>query len=164
MMASLVRPIALMKSGTGGAMGGARAVEDVFEREVQRVRLMDRDFKNPRCDLHRTGEAPGGGEKDAEARRIDAASLRNFGQHGRRRCLVAFDHQGGLRKVVDVAEFFIQLFDARQARAGPEPSAKKPDASSLMVQPAYWLARQAMTGIVECTTTPSGQLRAQKIG
>ena len=60
MMASLVRPIALTNSGNGGAIGAvARPVENVLEREVQRMRLMDRDLENAGGDLHRAGEAPG---------------------------------------------------------------------------------------------------------
>ena len=45
------------------------------------------------------------------------------------------------------------------ARAGPEPSAKKECSPSFSDrrQPAYWLARQAMTGLDERTTIAHGQ-------
>ena len=56
----------------------ARAVENVLEREVQGMSLVDRDLKNAGGDLHSAGEAPGRRVQDREAGRDDAAALRQL--------------------------------------------------------------------------------------
>ena len=53
MMASLVRPIAVRKSGCGAGIGAAAdPVDDVLQRKFEIVGLVQGDFQHARNDLH----------------------------------------------------------------------------------------------------------------
>ena len=101
---------------------GAGAVENVLEREVQSMRLVDRNFEHARGDLHGACEAPRRCVEDRQAFRIDAAVLRDMFDGLWRRSLIAFDDERRLRIAVDVAEFFVEFLDARKSarRTGTE--------------------------------------------
>ena len=88
MMASLVRPMARMKSGTGGGdRRGADTILDVLEREVQFVRLVQCDLEHARGDLHGAGKACGRREEDRQVGRLHAAGRRDLAHDRRRRGL-----------------------------------------------------------------------------
>ena len=156
MMASLVRPIAVTRSGWGGERRRAEALDQALQRKLELVRLVQRDLEDAGRPARRR-EALRRRVDDRQAIRIEAA-IRAVDQRGRR-WAAALDHQRRSGGAVAVVELLEQRFAARGARAGPDPSAKKASLPSPPErrQPAYWQARQAVTGLDRRTTSVQGQ-------
>ena len=112
-------------------MGVVFRVDDVFERKVQRVGFVKRDFEHARGDLHRASEAARRRIEYGEVRRLDVAGGGDRLRDRAGRGVVALDDERGLIVFVDVAELFIELLDARErarrSRAQREEAARLRD-------------------------------------
>ncbi len=116
---------------------------------MQRVRLVQRDLEHARGHLHAAGKALRRRIDEGQAIGCKPALARDVvddivpAAGGRLRAL------GSAVGLVGIADLGKYVPPWPRARApGPEPSAKKPSsASDASFQPAYWLARQAITGL-----------------
>ena len=117
-----MRPSAIDDGVVGAAHGGDEvgrgrrqrrggdAVDDVVERKVQLVRLVQRDFEAARGDLHRAGQARGRRIDEGEAVGLELAGLGHFLDQGRRRRAVGFEHQHRAIGLVAIIELVEQFF------------------------------------------------------
>ena len=123
MIASLVRPIAVTKSGCGGLKRrGAHAVDDALERELQLMRLVQRHFQHPRDHLRAPGQALRRRVNHRQSRRRDPAIARHFLHDLGRRRTSAFDDERGDIGFVPIADVFEDrlLLRKRASRARAE--------------------------------------------
>ena len=95
MMASLVRPIAVTKSGCGGQSGAApMPVDDAFQRKAELMRLVQRDLESARDDLHAAGKALRRRIDERQLVGREAAVMRDLGDERGRGRTAAFQHKG----------------------------------------------------------------------
>ena len=123
MIASLVRPIAVTKSGCGGLKRrGAHAVDDALERKLQLMRLVQRHFQHPRDHLRAARQALRRRVNHGQSRRRDPAIARHLVHDLGRRRTPAFDDERGDIGFVPIADVLENrlLLRKRPSRARAE--------------------------------------------
>ena len=117
------------------------------------------DLERARSNLSRSGKAAGRRINDGQFFRLNAAVARDLFDDHRRRRAAAFQDQGSRSRPYPRNRAPRTAFLSARVPARARSQAKKAFLPSpwASFQPAYWLARQAMTGLEERVASDHGQ-------